>query len=162
MIQLAIPWWEFIVRAVIVYFFLLVTLRLSGKRQVGQLAPFDLILLLVLSNSVQNSMNGGDNSLFGGLLSALTLIFLNYGVGYLTYKNKKIETFIEGTPKIIINNGKVDRTVMRSEQLTQHELDSALRQAGYASIEEVRFAMLENNGAISVIPMTKIASTDKG
>lgn len=152
MIQMAIPWWEFIVRAIIIYFFLLITLRLSGKRQIGQLAPFDLILLLVLSNSVQNSMNGGDNSLVGGVISALTLICLNYGIAYLTYKSKKIENIIEGQPKIIIDNGKVIRHIMESEQLTQHELDSAIRQSGYASIEEVRFAVLENNGAISVIP----------
>ncbi|MGZ3772155.1 MAG: DUF421 domain-containing protein [Pseudobdellovibrionaceae bacterium] len=152
MIQMNIPWWEFILRASIVYFFLLVSLRISGKRQVGQLAPFDLVLLLVLSNAVQNSMNGGDNSLIGGLISALTLIFLNFSVGYLTYKNKKVEKIIEGTPKIIIDNGKIHHSVMQSEQLTQHELDSAMRQAGCLSAEEVRFAILENNGAISVIP----------
>src|SRR5215470_8456949 len=90
MFQLAIPWFEFVLRAAIVYVFLLGLLRVTGKRQVGQLAPFDLVLLLVLSNAVQNSMNGGDNSLVGGLISAATLVALNYGVGLLAYRNKKL------------------------------------------------------------------------
>ena len=81
-------WWEFIVRAVVVYVFLLVLLRLTGKRQVGQLAPFDLVLLLVLSNAVQNSMNGGDDSITGGMILATTLVMLNFGVGWLTYRSK--------------------------------------------------------------------------
>src|SRR5258706_210858 len=78
--NLSLPWWEFIVRAVIVYVFLLVILRVTGKRQTGQLAPFDLVLLLVLSNAVQNAMNGGDNSVLGGIISAATLIALHYAV----------------------------------------------------------------------------------
>jgi uncharacterized membrane protein YcaP (DUF421 family) len=86
-----LPWWEFVVRAVVVYAFLLVLLRFTGKRQVGQLAPFDLVLLLVLSNAVQNAMNGGDNSVTGGMISAATLIVVNGVVGWLTYRSKKIE-----------------------------------------------------------------------
>ena len=88
-------WWEFVVRAVVVYVFLLVLLRLTGKRQVGQLAPFDLVLLLVLSNAVQNSMNGGDNSITGGMILATTLVLLNFGVGWLTYRSKGLEALIE-------------------------------------------------------------------
>src|ERR1051326_7464926 len=100
MFTLAIPWWEFLVRGIVVYVFLIVLLRITGKRQVGQLAPFDLVLLLVLSNAVQNSMNGGDNSLLGGLISATTLVGVNYLVGYLTFKSKRAETLIEGRPVI--------------------------------------------------------------
>src|SRR2546421_10076805 len=92
-------WWEFVLRAVIVYIFLIVILRLTGKRQIGQLAPFDLVLLLVLSNSVQNAMNGGDNSLTGGIISALTLIGLNGVVSRITYRSKKLEALIEGRPE---------------------------------------------------------------
>src|SRR2546423_6076493 len=91
-------WWEFVARALIVYIFLLVILRLTGKRQVGQLAPFDLVLLLVLSNAVQNAMNGGDNSITGGGVSATTLVVVNLIVGRLTYKNKNFEKLIEGRP----------------------------------------------------------------
>ncbi len=150
MFHLAIPWFEFILRGAIVYVFLLVLLRLTGKRQVGQLAPFDLVLLLVLSNAVQNSMNGGDNSLIGGLISATTLVLLNYGVGSLTFRNKKLEEAIEGHPVILIHNGKLYPELLERAQLTRHELDAALRQAGCACIEDVHTAILENNGTVSV------------
>src|SRR5678816_676226 len=105
-------WWEFICRAVIVYFFLMVVLRLTGKRQVGQLAPFDLVLLLVLSNAVQNAMNGGDNSITGGVIAASTLIVANGLVSRLTYKSKTLERLIEGRPEILIHNGRIAADVM--------------------------------------------------
>ncbi len=150
--NLAVPWWELVVRGVVVYGFLLLLLRLSGKRQVGQLAPFDLVLLLVLSNAVQNSMNAGDNSLLGGMISAVTLIALNYGIGYLTYRNKRLEAVVEGRPQLLIHDGKVFEDVMARAQLTHHELNAALRQEGCASADEVQAAVLENNGAITVVP----------
>src|SRR3989454_12451594 len=118
---IAVPVWELILRSAVVYGFLIVLLRLTGKRQVGQLAPFDLVLLLVLSNAVQNSMNGGDNSVLGGIISATTLIALHYCVAFMTFKSKKLEAWIEGTPRILIHNGVVDEKVMRSEFLTRHE-----------------------------------------
>jgi len=150
--QLSISWWELIVRVVIIYAFLLVLLRLSGKRQVGQLAPFDLVLLLVLSNSVQNAMSGGDNSVLAGLISAGALVLVNYLVGLATYKSKRLEALIEGRPEVLIHNGKLFTEVMEREKLTHHELNAALRAAGCACIEEVHFAILENNGVISVQP----------
>jgi len=123
--HMSVPWWEIIVRSLLVYVFLLVILRVTGKRQVGQLAPFDLVLLLVLSNAVQNSMNGGDNSLVGGLISATTLIGLNYAVGTATFRSKKLEAIIEGRPEVLIHNGKLFEEVMAKAQLTHHELVSA-------------------------------------
>jgi uncharacterized membrane protein YcaP (DUF421 family) len=148
--KLSLPWWEFIARAVVVYIFLLVILRVTGKRQVGQLAPFDLVLLLVLSNALQNSMNGGDNTVTGGVISAVTLVSLNWLLGYATYRSKKIGRFVEGRPQVIVHNGHVYRDVMANERLTQDELDAAIRLAGCASIHDVHFAILENNGQISV------------
>jgi len=149
--NIAVPWWELIVRGAVVYAFLLALLRLTGKRQVGQLAPFDLVLLLVLSNAVQNSMNAGDNSLVGGLISATTLVALNYLVGLATYRSKRLEAIVEGRPQVLIHNGKLFEDVMARAQLTHHELQAALRQAGCTCVEEVRSAILENNGAISVV-----------
>ena len=149
--NIAIPVWELIVRGGVVYVFLLILLRITGKRQVGQMAPFDLVLLLVLSNAVQNSMNGGDNSLVEGLISATTLVGLNFLVGLITYKSKKLEAIIEGRPQVLVHNGKLFEDVMASAKLTHHELDSALRQAGCNCIEEVHSAILENNGSISVV-----------
>jgi uncharacterized membrane protein YcaP (DUF421 family) len=147
---LSLPWWEFLLRAVIVYVFLIALLRLTGKRQVGQLAPFDLVLLLVLSNAVQNSMNGGDNSVVGGLLSAVALVAVNWLVSYATHWNKGLARLVEGRPQVLIHNGHVYRDVMQREKLTQSELEAALRQAGCASAVDVHFAILENNGQISV------------
>ena len=149
--NLAVPVWELIIRSVVVYGFLLVLLRLTGKRQVGQLAPFDLVLLLVLSNAVQNSMNGGDNSLIGGLISAVTLVLLNALLGFVTYRSKRFEDLIEGQPLVLIHNGKLYSKVMQQAKLTHHELDSALRRAGCSCVEDVHTAVLENNGSISVV-----------
>ena len=147
-----LPWWEFILRGLIVYVFLLVILRVTGKRQVGQLAPFDLVLLLVLSNAVQNAMNGGDNSITGGVISATTLIVVNGIVGRITYKSKKLEKLIEGRPEILIHNGQVFTDIMKREKLTHHELNAALRAAGCACVDEVHYAILENTGQITVQP----------
>lgn len=148
--SLSLPWWEFIARSAVVYIFLIVLLRLTGKRQIGQLAPFDLVLLLVLSNAVQNSMTGGDNSVAGGLLCAVTLVAANWVVGFATYHNKHIEALVEGRPQVLIHDGHLYRDIMAGEKLTQHELDAALRAAGCATISEVHFAVIENNGQISV------------
>ena len=149
--NLAIPIWELMLRSGVVYVFLLVLLRLTGKRQIGQLAPFDLVLLLVLSNALQNSMNGGDNSLVGGLVSAATLVTLNYGLGYAAFKNKRLEALIEGRPQVVIHNGRVFEDVMQHANLTHHELSAALRRAGCSCPDEVQAAILENNGSISVV-----------
>jgi len=150
--SIAVPWWELVLRGTVVYGFLLALLRITGKRQVGQLAPFDLVLLLVLSNAVQNSMNAGDNSLVGGLISATTLVGLNFLMGLATYRSKKLEAIIEGRPQVLIHNGKLFEDVMARAKLTHHELNAALRQAGCSCIEEVHSAILENNGSISVVP----------
>src|SRR6478736_8629864 len=99
--NMSLVWWEFVLRGIIIYVFLIVLLRLTGKRQTGQLAPFDLVLLLVLSNAVQNSMNGGDNTVVGGLISATTLIALHYGVAIMTFRSKKLEVWIEGSPRTL-------------------------------------------------------------
>src|SRR5262249_41559846 len=111
--------------------------------------------LLVLSNAVQNSMNGGDNSITGGLILAVTLVALNGFVGYLTYRSKRLEGLIEGRPIMLIHNGKIDHAAMREARMTPHELDASLRGAGCAGPHDVRFAVLENNGSISVIPREK-------
>jgi len=148
--QLSVHWLELVLRAVIIYVFLLVLLRFTGKRQVGQLSPFDLVLLLVLSNAVQNAMNGGDDSLLAGIILAGVLVLLNSLVGLITYKSKRLEALVEGRSDVLIHNGKLFADVMQRERLTHHELNAALRAAGCSSIEEVHYAILENNGHITV------------
>jgi len=151
MFHIAVPWCELVIRSAVVYIFLIGLLRITGKRQVGQLAPFDLVLLLVLSNAVQNSMNAGDNSLVGGLIGAVTLITLNYIVAMLTYRSKRIEALIEGRPQLIIHNGVLVKSALHEARMTHHELNAALRQAGCTCVEEVHYAVLENNGSVSVV-----------
>ena len=149
--RLTQPWWEFVLRALVVYGFLLLTLRLTGKRQVGQLAPFDLVLLLVLSNAVQNSMNGGDNTVAGGFILVATLLAVNAFMGWLTWRNKKAEILLEGRPQILVHNGVADESKLATERITLHELMAAVRQAGLTDLADVRVAILENNGRINVI-----------
>ncbi len=144
------PWWELVFRCTIVYIFMIFLLRISGKRQIGQLAPFDLVLLLVLSNSVQNAMNAGDNSLLAGIILASTLITLNYLTGLATARSKQLEALVEGRPEVLIHNGKLFESVMKRQQITHHELNAALRDAGCANVEAVHFAIIENNGKITV------------
>lgn len=152
MFTLAVPWWELVLRALIVFSFLLIALRATGKRHMGQLAPFDLVLLLILSNAVQNSMNAGDNSLLGGLISAATLLLLDYIFGWITFKNKKASRIIEGQPQILVHNGKVFEKALTYEKMTREELETAIRKEGLKSVLEVEYAILENNGGISIIP----------
>jgi len=130
-------------------------LRFTEKRQIGQLAPFDLVLLLILANTVQNSMNAGDNSLVGGLISAASIVSLDYFVGFLAFKSKPAESIIEGRPQILIHNGELFDDVLNREKLSRHELMAALRGAGCDSIVDVHVAVLENNGRLSVTPREK-------
>jgi uncharacterized membrane protein YcaP (DUF421 family) len=152
MLNMSVPWWEFLLRGVVVYVVLIALLRLTGKRQVGQLAPFDLVLLLVLSNAVQNSMTAGDNSLVGGLISAATLVSINWIAGLATFRSKRLAAFIEGRPQVLIHNGSLFEEVMDRAKLTHHELNAALRRSGVTCVEDVHSAILENNGSISVTP----------
>ena len=151
------PWWEFVLRGLLVYGFLLITLRLTGKRQVGQLAPFDLVLLLVLSNAVQNSMNAGDNTVASGFILVGTLLAVNGLMGWITWRSKRAEILLEGIPQILVHNGVMNDRVLASERITQHELMASVRQAGLSDLSDVRVAILENNGRINVIAKEPIA-----
>ena len=151
MFNLSVPWWELVLRSVVVFAALLLLLRLTGKRQVGQLAPNDLVLLLILSNAVQNSMNAGDNSLLGGLISAVTLVALNYLVSMLVVKSKKVERFVDGRPQILVRDGMLFEGVLSDAGITRDELNGALRQNACSRLADVHLAILETNGSISVL-----------
>src|SRR4051794_23607304 len=145
------PVWEYCTRAACIYTFLLIVLRITGKRQVGQLAPFDLILLLVLSNAVQNAMIGQDTSILGGCITAATLIVMNGAVSLATFHSKFLAGVIEGRPIRLIHDGHVDERNLRRVKLTHHELNAALRAEGIGCAEHVQVAVLENTGKISVV-----------
>lgn len=139
MLNMSVSWWELVTRACFVYAFLLVGLRLGGKRQISQLAPFDFVLLLILSNAVQNAMNAGDNSLIGGLLSATTLLVLNYVVAVVTSRSRRLEALLDGAPEVIVHQGKVNRAVLRRNKISMAELESALRRLGAVNMFSMLF-----------------------
>ena len=153
---------ELIVRAIAVYVFLFVFLRFMGKKHVGDLAPFDLLVLLILSETVSSALSGGDESLIGGLISAATLIGIVQLVSYVSWRSKRIERFIEGTPKVLVRHGARDKDAMAKEQVTITELLEALRQQGHANISEIQTAILENDGKISFVMREKQASESAG
>ncbi len=149
--EMSVPWWEFVLRGVLVYVFLLVFLRLTGKRQTGQYAPFDLVLLLILSNAVQNSMNAGDNSLVGGLISASTLMGCHVVLANLTFRFAWLERLIDGKPRVLVDQGKVHTELMHKELLSTDDLEAALRASGCLHLHEVERATIETNGQITVV-----------
>ena len=147
-----IPVWEKIVRSGAVYFFILIAFRFTGKRQVGQLSLFDLVVLLIISNVVQNAVIGNDNSIGGGMIGAVTILALNWIVVELSYRFKPARRLLEGQPALLIHNGRILQENLRRERITMEDLQAALRRNGKESIDQVRFAVLEENGQISVVP----------
>ena len=149
--QMSVPWWEFVVRGIVVYLFLLVFMRLTGKRQTGQYEPFDLILLLILSNAGQNSMNAGDNSLVGGLISASTLMLCHAALARLAFHFPRVGSWVDGKAQVLIDQGKIDQNLMRQELLTREDVEAALRAGGCLYAHEVERATIETNGQITVV-----------
>jgi uncharacterized membrane protein YcaP (DUF421 family) len=143
---------EKIVRSAVVYIFIVVAFRLTGKRQVGQLTPFDLVVLFILSNVVQNAIIGPDNSLGGGLIGAVTILVLNFVFVDATFRWKRLRHLLESYPTVLIHDGRILEDRLRAEKITLDDLHAALRKNGLVDPTEVRFAVLEANGGISVIP----------
>jgi uncharacterized membrane protein YcaP (DUF421 family) len=147
---------EKILRSVVVYGFLLVAFRLAGKRLLGQLTAFDLVVLLIISNVLQNAAIGNDNSLGGGLLGAAVIIGLNFLVAWLTFRHKRLERLVEPSPTVIVKHGHVIRANLDRENMSMRELRAALRKEGIATMSEVRYAILEEDGHVSVIPRSSV------
>jgi uncharacterized membrane protein YcaP (DUF421 family) len=141
---------ELIVRAVLIYAAIFFLLRIVGKKHVGELAPFDLVVLLILSESVQGALTAGDESVTAAVIAASALFGTNQIVGYVSSRSKSVERVLEGKPKILVRNGHVCKDVLSREQITHSELIEALRREGCSSLTKVRFAILENDGQISI------------
>lgn len=150
MFDLAMPWWEFIARAVIVYVALMLMVRLSGKRTVGQFTPFDLLVVMLLSEGVSNSLSGEDNSVVGGLIVAGTLVLLNVIVAVTSARSKKVEAVVEGTPVLVARDGRIFHDVLKREHVGVGDMDKALREAD-CDLDNVKCAFLETDGSISVL-----------
>ena len=149
--QLSAPWWHFVLRACAIYVLVMVLVRVSGKRAVGQFTPFDLVLLILIGNAVQNGINGGDNSLTGAAIMATTLIALNYCVAFVTSRSRRAEKFVEGEPVVLARNGRLFEGVLRRELVSGDDFREALRMNGVEDVWEVELALLETNGSISVV-----------
>ena len=139
------------VRTAVIYCLVLLGVRLSGKREVGQMTPFDLTLLLLLSNAVQNAMTGPDTSLTGGAVAAATLLILNYLIAEMSGMNRGFRRLVQGEPSLLVHNGKVVQAHMAREHVSMDELERALREHGIAGVQEVALAVLEVDGSISCL-----------
>jgi uncharacterized membrane protein YcaP (DUF421 family) len=151
LMTIPIPIQEKIIRAGAVYLFLIVGLRLSGKRELAQLNPFDLVVLLTLSNTVQNAIIGDDNSLLGGLVGATALLGFNYLTVRFMFHRPRLQRLVEGEPVLLVKHGKVQKDCLRRELISPAELQAAARRQGFDSLKEVEDAILESGGTISFI-----------
>jgi uncharacterized membrane protein YcaP (DUF421 family) len=151
MFVLGVPLVEKILRPVIVYAFLVISLRLSGKRELVQLNPFDLVVLLTLSNTVQNAIIGNDNSVSGGLIGATSLLVINYLVVRFLYDHRKLDQLVEGKADVLIDEGKVQTQHLKKELITMAQLEAAARKQGFDSLSEVKQCVLEPGGTLTFV-----------
>jgi uncharacterized membrane protein YcaP (DUF421 family) len=154
MFHLGLPVFEKILRPIVVYSFIVVGFRLAGKRELAQLNPFDLIVLLTISNTVQNAIIGDDNSVTGGLIGASTLLLINYLFVRFLYSHRKVDELLEGNPDVLINKGRVVTGILKKDLITKQELEAAAHRQGFGSLKEVERAMLEPGGTISFVGKT--------
>jgi uncharacterized membrane protein YcaP (DUF421 family) len=149
LMTLGVPAEEKVLRAIAIYIFLVVGLRLSGKRELAQLNPFDFVVLLTLSNTVQNAIIGNDNSLLGGIIGASTLLAINYLTVRFMFTHPRIEGVVEGHPTTLIEHGKILEATVQRQLINSHTLKAAARRQGFDSLEEIERAVLEPSGTIS-------------
>ena len=150
MFDMDLAWWEFIVRGAVVYLALLAMVRLSGRRTVGQFTPFDLLVVMLLSEAVSNSLSGGDQSLVGGLVIAATLVALNLLASYASSHSRKLADILDGTPVLLGRDGKIFKDVLKRCRLAEAEVESALREAD-CKLEEMKYIFLEADGSITIM-----------
>jgi uncharacterized membrane protein YcaP (DUF421 family) len=154
--EVSFPYWQFIFRGAVVYISVLMLLRMGGKRQVGQMGVGEFVAILLISNAVQNAMNGGDNSITGGIILSAVIVSLSVGVAYLTYRSKRWQHIIQGHPTLLIHKGRILHQNMRKERMNNHELKALLRRQGIHEIHEVAEAVLESDGMLSVTKASEI------
>lgn len=149
MLTLHAPWWEFIIRGAVVYLALLILVRLTGKRTVGQFTPFDLLVVMLLSEAVGGSMTAGDESLVGGLIVAVTLLSLNVLIAYIASRNRRLEHILEGQEVLLGRNGRLFENVMKAHRIGRNEIDQVLH-ANDIDLEDMEYVFLETDGSINV------------
>ncbi len=140
------------IRSTVVYLAIVVGLKLLGKKHIAQLSILDFVLVLLISNAVQNAMVGNDNSLTGGLVAAATLIIMNYVFSWVLFRFRRTGKLFEGTPTLLIHNGEIIREHLEQEKITEEELEGVIREHGLEHSSKVKSAVMELDGTISVIP----------
>ena len=145
------PYLDIVLRSVCVYFFMVIALRIFGKKELSQLNASDIVLILLISNAVQNAMVGSDISLEGGIIAAFSLFTINYIFRKVMLKSEFIKNLIQEKPEILIHDGKIDFKILSKLDITSDELDEVIREHGVENYKHVKLAMLEINGSISVI-----------
>lgn len=152
MFTLAVPAWQIAARAVVIYLAVFFGLRVMGKRELGQMAVSDLVVILLIANSVQNAMVGPDVSLVGGLVAAFALLAVNRAVAFVRLRTPYLERLLEGSPTVLIQDGRFLEAQLRNEGLERSELEMVMREHGVESVDEVKLAVLETDGTISIVP----------
>lgn len=160
MFELSLPWWEFVVRGVIIYCALLFMVRVSGRRTIGQFTPFDLLVVMLLSESVSNSLGGGDDSVGGGLILATTMIVMNMATSWLTSRSEVMSDLLDGSPVLLGRDGKMFDDVLKKCRLSKTEVREALHEAD-CKLEEMAHAYLEADGNITIQKKDSVGGDDK-
>ncbi|MDQ6858217.1 MAG: DUF421 domain-containing protein [Chloroflexota bacterium] len=150
--DMTVPGYEIVLRTFVVYVVVLILLRVAGKRELGQMTPFDLVVILVIANAVQNAMTGGDNSLIGGIIAATTLTVVNVAVGRWGNRIPVFRRLVASEPTLLLRDGKPLKEALNKERIDIQELEMAARQHGIVDLEDVTAAVLEEDGSISIIP----------
>lgn len=149
--KLGVPWWELILRSLLIYGVFFVGLRLFGKRELGQFTIFDLVLVLLVANALQPAITGPDNSVTGGAIIIVTLLLVNRGIALLRSYWPAFDRLVEPPPTVVVEDGKLIKKNLEKEGLSQNDVEMALREHGVDKIENAKLAVLENDGSISVV-----------
>ena len=149
--ELSIPAWEFVVRGATIYFALMILIRVSGKRTVGEFTPFDMLVVLLIGEAAQGGLTGGDDSIVGSLIVCATLLGLNFAIAFLSARSKTFDKIVEGEPVVLVRNGQLFKRALLRSNLPESDLDEAIREHGAKNRSEVALAMLETNGQISIV-----------
>lgn len=149
------PWWEYLLRPFVLYVVILILFKIIGKKPLGELSPFDLVLLLIVGESVGESITGGDSSLPAALITVFAFLMINYIFEVINYRSKAAKKVLEGEPQILIHHGVVNKKLCRKEHITPEEIESVLREHKVEHLDQVKFGILETNGKISIIENKK-------
>ena len=157
----SLPFLHLLLRAAIVYIFVLFLLRVSGKRQIGQMGAAEFVALLLVSNAVQNSMNGGDNSITAGLILAAVIMAMSGILGWLSYRSKRISDLVQGRPVMLVYKGEILPHNLERSGLAQRELHVMLRHQGFEELKGIHEAVLEANGTLSIVKTSDVHPMDR-